>query len=389
MKLTYFMDNAIPSQRANSIHIMKMCQAFSKNDIDITLYCDGDNRVVNLDEVFEIYGIENKFKIKFITLPKIIRKYGRRFYHMYSAYKKVKLFSKRLDGYIYGRSAYSIFFLRNKIKYIYESHTEPTGMIYHIEKKILHNKNCIGLITISETLKKRYLEIMPGLSRDKITVLHDCADIDVSNSSNKQELRPSVQMNNITIGYLGHLYPGKCMEVLMPIAKKMPQCYFNIVGGTDEWIKKWKNELKKQNIENIIFYGYVNNNIIGDYYRAFDICILPFSKSVFVDKRKSFDIGQWISPLKLFESMAYKKPILVSNIPTIQEVLEDEIDCLFADPNNIDEWCAKLERLIFDEELRKKLANNAFLKLKEEYTWNNRAIKIIDILNRDEVTSNE
>ena len=37
MKILYISNSIIPSKTANSINVMKMCQAFSENDHEVTL----------------------------------------------------------------------------------------------------------------------------------------------------------------------------------------------------------------------------------------------------------------------------------------------------------------------------------------------------------------
>lgn len=379
MKIGYFMDTVIPSTRANTVHVMKMCQAFSKQGHDITLICDKETNTALPSTVWDQYGISCKFNVKQIYLPKLIQKHGHRFGIMLSA----KMKSKYADEFevVYGRSLYSLYYMRNKKHFIYESHTEPIRFHFKLERKILSHKNCVGLVVISQALKDRYLQIFPFLKEDQITVLHDCADV-VPLDGNKATLLSHDTPHGVNIGYLGHLYPGKCMEIMLPLAKRCPEYTFHIVGGTREWIDHWKNEAEKEEIRNVIFYGFVENGKSGDYYRAFDICVLPFSSEVYVDKRKSFNIGQWISPLKLFESMAYGKAILVSRIPTIEEVIENDVDGMLADPDNINEWVVKLTELVENESKRKSLGIAAREKMETEYTWDKRAYRIVNIFKK-------
>lgn len=378
MKIGYFIESVIPSKRANTVHVMRMCQAFSKLGNQVFLYCDGDDTKTDEKEIRKQYGITEEFEITRIYLPKFIRKYGHRFASIISARKKVSNI-ENID-FAYGRSPYCINFIKNKIPYIFEAHAEPDKFNINLERKILKHFNCKGLVVISEALKKRYLELFPFLDEKKITVLHDCADIPESNSTSIAELKQIKGVSTIKIGYLGHLYPGKCMEILIPVAKACPEFSFHVVGGTDEWITNWKKVIKKESIKNIIFYGFVDNSQVGAYYKAFDICILPFSKKVYVGKSKSLDIGKWISPLKLFEAMAYEKAILVSKIPTIEEVLTDYKNCIFVEPENILEWRNKIIELSRDEYLRKKLGSEARKELEKNYTWKKRAEAIIEIM---------
>jgi len=171
------------------------------------------------------------------------------------------------------------------------------------------------------------------------------------------------------------------MEVLIEIAKKCNYC-FHVIGGDNKWLKHWEKIINEQNIKTIIFHGYVDNSMIHCYYNAFDICIMPFSKNIFFYNGK-INIGLWTSPLKLFEAMSFGKAILASKLPTIQEVMENDIDCILVEPDNIDEWVKKLNLLVHDIELRKKLGKAAKNKLQKYYTWESRADRIKTIYEKD------
>lgn len=377
MRLTYYIDSFFPSAKANTVHVMRMCRAFSNLGNSVTLVCNGRYKNNDIDNIWKQYGIENVFNIKQVFVPHIIEKYGHRLGSYYSAYLKSKVDVK--TDLAYSRSATSLFFIRNKVEYIFEAHIEPDSINKAIEKAVLKHKNCKGLVVISNALKERYMQLYPFLPENKILVLHDGADADNSDPWDKVVL----QGNNeeIKIGYLGHLYPGKCMETLLPLAKRCKEYKFHVVGGTEYWVEHWKNAAKEQGVENVIFYGFVNNAEAHKYYKAFDICIMPFSTKISIGKNGRMDIGKWTSPLKLFEAMSFGKAILASNLQTLQEVMTDNEDCLFANADDVDDWVEKLRVLVRNEELRNKLGKSAKQKLEENYTWNKRCETIIKYIN--------
>ncbi len=60
MKILYVSNSIIPSKFANSINVMKMCQAFANNGHDVTLLVpdrktEFTNRSVN---VYDYYGVK-------------------------------------------------------------------------------------------------------------------------------------------------------------------------------------------------------------------------------------------------------------------------------------------------------------------------------------------
>lgn len=368
-KINYYFDTDISLINASIVHVMKMCQGFAKNGCDVTLYCTGDPDTVDLNSIFQEYGIDTPFEVKMAKIPGALVKHGHRLAHWYGAWQKAGMEAK--EGFAYARSMMALFFLKGKVPFVFESHVEPDVVNRQIERRILRHKNCRGLVVISQALKNRYLELFPFFPEEKITVLHDAADLDDSGSEKKAKLRGSD--TGMNIGYVGSLFPGKCMETLLPLAKASPAYRFHIVGGTEYWVNYWREIAAEQKIDNVEFYGFVDNCALGDYYRAFDLCILPFSRKIYINKNKRVDIGQWTSPLKLFETMAYGKPMLVSRLATIEEVMKDREDCVMAEPDDIDDWITKLTELCKDGSLQKKIGATAQAKLRREYTWQERA----------------
>ena len=57
----------------------------------------------------------------------------------------------------------------------------------------------------------------------------------------------------------------------------------------------------------------------------------------------------------------------------------DGVNCLLASPDDIIEWCQKLDLLVEDAQLREYLGGNAKELLEQRYTWNIRAKEIIRI----------
>ena len=61
-----------------------------------------------------------------------------------------------------------------------------------------------------------------------------------------------------------------------------------------------------------------------------DLLIAPYEKKVF--DNKGTDISKYMSPLKIFEYMASKKPFIVSRLDFVKEFLIEDEDCLMASP---------------------------------------------------------
>ena len=73
MKILYISKSNIPSKSANSIHVMKMCQAFSNNGHQVVLLAPNniDQYEKNVKNIYRYYGVKKIFKIKKIWHPNL------------------------------------------------------------------------------------------------------------------------------------------------------------------------------------------------------------------------------------------------------------------------------------------------------------------------------
>ena len=84
-----------------------------------------------------------------------------------------------------------------------------------------------------------------------------------------------------------------------------------------------------------------------------------------------------MSPLKMFEYMASGRPIIASDLPVLREVLEHERNAILVAPDDINGWVRSIQYLADDEKVRERLAHQASIDLKQSYTWEKRAQKVL------------
>ena len=73
MKIIYISDSVIPSRSANSIHVMKMCQALADNGYEVVLLAPDIKHQYekSVDDVYEYYRVKKNFDIKKLWYPNI------------------------------------------------------------------------------------------------------------------------------------------------------------------------------------------------------------------------------------------------------------------------------------------------------------------------------
>jgi len=367
MRIHYYSASCVPSRSANSIHVVKMAAAFASRGCDVTLF----HRPGTIDlpgSKYEFYGVPETFRFQEVPWPNV-RGIGS-FLYARALARQMADTSERPDL-IYGRHVLSLLTSSAQDCPIrVEVHAPPENLAQHIMfSRLLRDHRLDRVIAISSALKEEYLRRFPGRDRLRITVAHDGADpvrgvIDESSTAISGPPR---------VGYVGHLYPGKGMNVIAELSRVLPMVEFHVVGGCEEDIEYWRRKCSRPNL---ILHGFVPHARIDEHLARFPIVLAPYQKSVQVSGGKG-DVARWMSPLKLFEYMSRARCIVASRLPVIGEILEDGTDAILCDPENVDEWKQAIERLIVQPALLKKLAEAAHRKFTEQFTWDQRANRVL------------
>ena len=365
-RVVYLSGSKIPSDEANSVHVMKMCNSFAKLGWDTTL-CAREVERASLESIYSKYSIQNEFNIVRKKWPSI-RFLGGFLYGLSVARWVRKNNSLNL---LFARDIFSLFFLKNLgVPYIFEVHSVPATTFHkYLHRKIITNENCQFVVSISKGLKHDYLETFPELSSNKVVIAHDGADIpsetcEVPNDADK------------TIGYVGHLYRGRGIEVLIELAKRLPDMKFVVIGGSREDVNYWK---KKAEAKNIKFYGHVNHGELNSLYPLFNIALAPYQKKVSIQGKG--DTSRWMSPLKIFEYFSHKKAVVSSDISVLKEVLRNHENSILVEAEDIDMWEKAVRDLVSNPDKAANISKVAFDEFCSTYTWEKRVQRLINLTN--------
>ncbi len=367
-KLTYLSTAIIPSMQANSIQIMKMCSAMSRSGFNVTLFSGTRPRHRKVD-IFKYYGIENKFSV--------IRKFSGchrgssfllsiRFYPMLR-----RLIRSKQDILFYGRDVLALYFLALAgQKVIYEVHDPfEKGPRSWAERKLIEGGNISKIVFISHELKKAYLEKYGDLMLDKRMIVAPDATEEPSNFSEVVKLNGKADFN---VCYIGSFLKGRGIELILDIARRMSDTGFHLFGGTNNEV----HQFEKMSSSNVYFYGYIPPFQTYKARNAADVLLMPYQKNVMVAQNAS-ETSNWMSPIKLFEYMSAKKPIISSNHCVLQEVLKHNYNCLLCDPDDVEQWIEAITKLKNDEQFRSRISVTAYRDFIENYTWDKRIERIL------------
>lgn len=372
MNISYLCGSIIPSRAANSVHVMKMCQALARDGHSVTLLAPTKRGEYesDVDDVFDFYDVERIFEVRKLPCPRVK---GRSIIYAVATAWTVQNIRPDL---VFGRYVHGCA-LAAWMGYptIFECHQPiwEIGRIHQAFFELLRRGTEFQkFVVISEALKEIYLE-KKDMSPSQIIVAHDAAD-DPGSIGNPAELS-GAREKALQVGYVGNLYSGKGMSVIAEVAPRMPDLDFHVVGGAEDDIAEWKQRVTTKNV---IFHGFVNQSEVPRYMEALDVCLLPNQRTVSVFGSGDADIGRYTSPLKMFEYMSHGKPIIASDLPVLREVLTDGKNAVLCGPEDAAEWVRALRQLNNDTSKRRRLGEQARRDFEAEYTWSARAERILE-----------
>jgi len=168
------------------------------------------------------------------------------------------------------------------------------------------------------------------------------------------------------IGFIGSFEYFIDFDLILSSAEKMKDKTFLLVGGGREY-NHVKNEIEERKIDNIILVGSKPHAEVLKYIDAMDICLNIF---------KPIPISHGACPIKLFEYMAFKKPVISTRIKEVQHI--DNGSIYFAD--NVDDLLDNVNRILQNTKETEEKIKKGYELVRERYTWDNIADQFLDFL---------
>ena len=380
MKIVYITNQRMPTDKAHGIQIAKMCEAFTNLGVNVDLIAPF--RISDVKEdFFDYYSVKKSFRFKKIFspdfyLPGILDKAAFVVKNFISALVLAvyALFLK--PDIIYSRDEPVVFllsFFMKSHKLVFEAHKFPRSRTFFYRR---FKKKNLKIVTISRGLESKFVEL--GFKPENIFVAPDGVDIeqfDIDGTKDEFRKKLDLPQDKKIILYAGHLFDWKGVDTLFSAAEYLDRDrLIVVVGGTEADLKKHKLKLNDHQFKNRIrMLGHKTHKLIPLFLKAADVLVLPNSGKEVVSR-------SFTSPLKLFEYMASKRPIVASDLLSIREIL-DENSAILVKPDDPASLAEGIEKALRDNVLGDKISHNAFEKIRR-YSWSNRARDIFAVINK-------
>jgi glycosyltransferase involved in cell wall biosynthesis len=366
MKICYLANSSIPSTTANSIAIIKICEAFSQLKHDVSLIT-ANVREEN-SHIFKFYDVKFKFNIKGIN-------YFKKFplginYYLFSLISVFQSLKFKPDFYI-TRNFFTCFVLiLFKKKVIIELHSDlknESRVVKFLVKytNYLKSKSIIKIILISNGLKKEYLK-KKYIDKKKILLLP-------SGSAIKENFNFIIKKKSFKIGYFGSLHQSRGFDLIVKLSRIDKLNTYYIYGNLRQALKiNFKN-----NSKNLIVNNHVPYKEIPKILNKMDILLMPYTSSITMSGNVG-DMTNYTSPLKLFDYLCSGKIIICSNFPILKEVIKENKNAIFV-KNFLNHYSWKNEIFKLRNQVSKQfiISKNNYL-LSKKFNLSNRAKSILN-----------
>lgn len=241
--------------------------------------------------------------------------------------------------------------LRKGHRVVYEMHKPFETMIGRLLFSFCIKYKTFRLVCISQALADTL-----GKTTTPMTVLHDAYDPSLFAGTMTKPL-----MAPLRVMYVGSLQQGKGSDTLIQAAPLIADTTIIIVGGSSNAFSALPS--------NVTHLPRVPHKEVPALLASADVLVLPMHEQL--------SYAAYASPLKLFEYMAAKRVLVVSDCGTVREIV-DESSAYFFEPNNPQALAKVIKKIASSPDEAQEKVSVAF-GLLSQYTWEKRANAIMKL----------
>lgn len=223
-----------------------------------------------------------------------------------------------------------------------------------------------AVVTLSSTMRDEI--VSRGVGADRVEVIPNAVDVDrfVPMTRDAELARTlGIHEDDEVVGYISSFSPYEGIRYLLGAAallrEKGRRVRVLLVGDGKDW-NALVQEGHRLGLDDgtLLMPGRVPHDAIRSYYSLIDVFVVP---------RRADRVAQLVTPLKPYEAMAMARPVVVSDIPALREmVIPGETGALFR-PEDAADLADVLARLLDDPALRASLGSRARDWVSTARTW--------------------
>lgn len=372
-----------PSTAAHSTYLARLCESLSGRGATVELVVPKRFKEIPLDP-FSYYSVKNRFAIRkicsfdFIIFGSIIGRLG--FFLQYvNFYTFTILFflfrSRRRVIYTMDNLGCLLTFLGYTV--VFETHI---GIGSYRKRLLPLLKRADKFVVVNSMIKDDFVRV--GVNPAKILVAPNGVDLSVFSVMEpvhelRKDLRLPIEAKIITyVGRYKTMGMDKGVDGLVrafsALRIKLEKAYLLIVGLDTDEQADLAAVLNKHGVPKDAYslVKHVPHGEVARFMRASDVLVMNYPNTDYYARE--------MSPMKMFEYMAVRRPIVTTDLPAVREILQDDM-AVFVSPDNDKSLEQGIMKVLTDDPLGERFSERAYQAVLS-YTWDIRAKRILEFI---------
>jgi glycosyltransferase involved in cell wall biosynthesis len=223
-----------------------------------------------------------------------------------------------------------------------------------------------SVIGVSKYMKN-HVESIFNLPANKVKMIYNGIDLSkfkIKVDKNVIRNKLGINLSDKIILAVGRLTWQKGFDILInsfpKILAEIPQAKLVIIGNGYMRIELENLAQKNEVLDKVIFPGFVSDHELVSYLRSSDVLVIPSRFEPF--------------GMVALEGMCSNIPTVVSGIEGLSEIIRDQVDGLFVDPNNLGSVAQAVLKILKDPVNSQNMVINA-MKRVNKFSWKSIAKK--------------
>lgn len=365
MRILYVAHIRIPSEKAHTFQIMRMCAAFASAGAVVTLVVP-DRATPLTEDPFDYYGIPRNFEIVKVKSRDVLRirclpGMLALVWSFFSFWRAARVFAARQKKPFqvwYTRESWLLPLLRERGVVAYEAHDLPGRGLWWLRRGL---RIAQVVIATSNALRQELVRL--GFPKERTLVERNGVDFVPPPLRDRATL--DLPEGIRVVLYAGQLHEWKGIATLLATSRLLPEdIHLVLVGGTEKDVQRWKERTSDARATFITQRPHAE---VARYIAAADVCVVPTSG-------RTREAQQFTSPIKLFEYLSAGCPVVASDLPSIREIVGDDL-ATFVAPDDPKALAEGICRALDVQDRQQRIAQGR--ELARQYSWDERAKRIL------------
>lgn len=225
------------------------------------------------------------------------------------------------------------------------------------------------VVTVVEEAKSHYVEDC-GIDPEKVTVVSNVVSLDEFRTDGVEPAAVDGEFVVTYVGTLGGKHRGleTVVRAIPKILSEIPGARLLIVGPGSKYKRTLKNLARDLDVANrVTFTGWVDFEKVPEYIAASDVCLVPHAATPHTETTV---------PHKLFQYMALKKPIVVTDVTPLKRIVEETRCGIVVPAGDAPAMADALMSVYVDPETAREMGQCGWRAVCERYNWESEAEKL-------------